>query len=189
MFIYAAIATFGFLLLAGMLVLGDVFGGDHEFGADHGGFEHGGADHGDAGGPSIFSVRVMASFLTAFGVGGVIARYYGFSHPAASGIGVASGLVLSGLVYQFAKILYSQQASSEVHMTSLVGRTAEVSVAIAEGGVGQIMITVGGERSEHIARSADGHSVPRGTEVVITGLRGDSVIVARPAAAPGGGTK
>ena len=184
MFIYAAIATFGFLLLAGMLVLGDIFGGDHEVHVEHGGF-----DHGDAGGPSIFSIRVMASFLTAFGVGGVIARYYGLSHPAASGIGVASGLVLSGLVYQFAKILYSQQASSEVHMTSLVGKTAEVSVGIAEGGVGQIMVTLGGERSEHIARSADGHAVSRGTEVVITALRGDSVIVARPAGAPGGGTK
>src|SRR5574338_430733 len=159
MFIYAAIATFGFLLLAGMLVLGDIFGGDHEIGADHGGFEHG-----DAGGPSIFSVRVMASFLTAFGVGGVIARYYGLSHPAASGVGAVSGIVLSGLVYQFARILYSQQASSEVHMTSLVGKTAEVSVAIAEGGVGQIMVTLGGERSEHIARSADGHAVARGTE-------------------------
>ena len=184
MFIYAAIATFGFLLLAGMLVLGDLFGGDHDIGADHGGFEHG-----DAGGPSIFSVRVMASFLTAFGVGGVIARYYGLSHPAASGVGVVAGAVMSGLVFQFARILYSQQASSEVHMTTLVGKTAEVSVTIAEGGVGQIMITLGGERSEHIARSADGHGVPRGSEVVITGLRGDSVIVARPAGAPGGGSK
>ncbi len=181
MIIYAAIATFGFLLLLVMLVAGDVFGGDHDVGADHGGFEHG-----DIGGPSIFSVRIMSSFLTAFGVGGVIARYYGLSHPAASGIGVVAGIVMSGLVFQFAKILYSQQASSEVHMTSLVGMSAEVSVAIAEGGLGQIMITAGGERSEHIARSADGHSVPRGAEVVITGLRGDSVIVARPAGAPGG---
>jgi membrane protein implicated in regulation of membrane protease activity len=183
MVIYAAIATFGFLLLAGMLVLGDIFGGDHDVGADHGGFEHG-----DGGGPSVFSVRVMASFLTAFGVGGVLARYYGLSHPAASGVGVVAGIVLSSAVYQFARILYSQQASSEVHMSSLVGKTAEVSVAIAKGGLGQIMITLGGERSEHIARSADGEAVPRGAEVVITALRGDSVIVARPAGAPGGGT-
>jgi hypothetical protein len=71
-------------------------------------------------------------------------------------------------------------------MSTLVGKSAEVSVAIAEGGLGQITITLGGERSEHIARSADGRGVPRGAEVIVTGLRGDSVIVARPAGAPGG---
>lgn len=180
MFIYAAIATFGFLLLIVMLVAGDI-GGDHDLAADHGGFEHG-----DVGGPSVFSIRIMAAFLTAFGVGGVLARYYGLSHPSASGIGVVAGAIMAGLVFQFAKILYSQQASSEVHMAGLVGMSAEVTVAIADGGVGQIMITAGGERSEHIARSADGRGVPRGAEVVITGLRGDSVIVARPAGAPGG---
>lgn len=183
MLIYAAIATFGFLLLLVMLVAGELFGGDHEIGAHDGAFEHGDTD---VGGPSVFSVRIMSSFLTAFGVGGVIARYYNLSHPAASGVGVVAGAAMSGLVYQFAKILYSQQASSEVHMTALVGKSAEVSVAIPEGGVGQIMITLGGERSEHIARSADGHGVPRGAEVVITALRGDSVVVARPAGAPGG---
>jgi membrane protein implicated in regulation of membrane protease activity len=181
MFIYAAIATFGFLLLIVMLIAGDIFGGDHDLAADHGGFEHG-----DIGGPSVFSVRIMSAFLTAFGVGGVLARYYGLSHPAASGIGVVAGAIMATVVFQFAKILYSQQASSEVHMVGLVGMSAEVSVAIADGGVGQIMITAGGERSEHIARSADGRGIPRGAEVVITGLRGDSVIVARPVAAPGG---
>jgi hypothetical protein len=91
--------------------------------------------------------------------------------------------------------LYSQQASSEVRMTSLVGRSAEVTVAIAAGGVGQIALTFSGERTEQIARSADGRALPRGAEVTITGLRGDSVVVAplespagsrRSSTAPGG---
>jgi membrane protein implicated in regulation of membrane protease activity len=134
----------------------------------------------------VFSVRIMSSFLTAFGVGGVVARYYGLSHPAASGVGTVAGVVMSALVYQFARILYSQQASSELHMTSLVGRSAEVSVAIPARGVGQITLTVGGERTDHIARSADDRAIARGAEVTITALRGDSVIVAPPAGAPGG---
>ena len=61
---------------------------------------------------------------------------------------------MASVVYQFAKLLYSQQASSEVRMTGLVGQPAEVSVAIPAGGVGQVTLTVGGERTEHIARSA-----------------------------------
>jgi hypothetical protein len=183
--IYGAIAAFGFLFLAALLFVGELFGGDHDVSAHDVSVGHGDVDHG--GGPSIFSSRIMASFLTAFGVGGVVARYYNLSHPAASGAGVVSGLVMGGLVYQFAKVLYSQQASSSVPMTALVGRSAEISVAIREGGVGQITTTFGGERAEHIARSADGRALPLGAEVVITGLRGDSVVVAPSSPqAPGG---
>ena len=182
MFIYAAISIFGFVVLLLMLLAGDVIGGDHDAGFDHGGLDHGV----EAGAPSIFSVRIMASFVTAFGVGGVVARYYGLSHPAASGVGVVAGAVMSTLVYQFARILYSQQASSELHMSGLVGRTGQVVVPIPEGGVGQIMVTSGGERTDHIARSAAGRAIPRGAEVTITALSGDSVIVSLPAAAQGG---
>jgi membrane protein implicated in regulation of membrane protease activity len=184
MLIYAAIGAIGFILLLGMLLVGEVFGGDHEVSAHDLTLDHADAD---VGGPSLFSVRIMASFLTAFGVGGVVARYYDLPHPAASGIGVVAGIVMAGAVYQFAKLLYSQQASSELKMTTLVGLTAEVSVGIPAGGVGQVSVHVGGERSEHIARAASGAAVPRGTDVVITGLRGDSVIVApATSAVPGG---
>jgi membrane protein implicated in regulation of membrane protease activity len=171
MLIYAAIGAVGFVLLVGMLVLGEAGGGDHD---------GGGGDHDLGGhevGPGLFSVRIMAAFLTAFGVGGLVARYLGWSHPAASGVGVASGVVMAGLVYQFARILFTQQASSEVQMARLVGRTAEVSVAIPAGGVGQVMLTVGGERTEHLARAAGGQGIARGVEVHISGLRGDGLVV------------
>jgi membrane protein implicated in regulation of membrane protease activity len=175
MLIYAAIAAFGFLLLLVMLVAGDFLGGDHDIGGHDAGLDHGG----EAGGPSVFSIRIMSSFLTAFGVGGVVARYYNLSHPAAAGVGTVAGAVMSTLVYQFARLLYSQQASSDLRMPRLVGMTAEVTVAIPAGGIGQVTLTYGGERSEHIARSGDGSALPRGAAVVITGLGGDSVTVAR----------
>src|SRR5499426_3018918 len=153
MLIYAGIAVFGFLFLIVLLFVGEVFGADHDVGGHD---VH--SQHSDPGGPSIVSARIMASFITAFGVGGVVARYYGLSHPAASGVGIVTGIVLAGVVYQFAKILYSQQASSEVRMPALVGRNAEVSVAIPKGGLGQVMVSFGGERSEHLARSEDGRA-------------------------------
>src|SRR5437867_1278923 len=120
-----------------MLFVGEVFGGDHEI---HPGDIGGHGDFSHDTGPSIFSARIMASFLTAFGAGGVVARYLGLSHLSSSAVGIASGVLLAGMVYQFAKVLYSQQASSEIRMTSLVGRTAEVTVGIPEGGVGQITL-------------------------------------------------
>lgn len=182
MLLYAAIAAFGLLFLLAMLFVGDLFGGDHDA---H--FEVHGHDVGDHGhGPSIFSARIMATFLTAFGAGGAIARYFDLPHLASAGVGIVTGFVMASLVYQFAKVLYGQQASSEVRMNSLVGRTAEVTVGIPDGGVGQITITIAGERSSHIARPSDGKAIGMGSEVVITALRGDSVIVERAApAAPG----
>ena len=170
MLIYAAIGAAGLVLLLFMLVVGELFGGDGDAGHE---IAH--ADHG--GGPSVLSVRIMASFLTAFGVGGVVARYYQLSHPAASGIGVVAGIVMASIVYQFAKLLYSQQASTDLTMNRLVGISAVVSVAIPANGVGQVSVQAAGEVTEHLARSAGGGPVARGTTVVITGLGGDSVTV------------
>jgi membrane protein implicated in regulation of membrane protease activity len=183
MLIYAAIGAFGFVFLLVMLFVGEVFGADHDAGG------HDIAGHGDHGGPSVFSARIMASFLTAFGVGGVVARYYQLSHPAASGVGVAAGIVMSGVVYQFARLLYSQQASSEIRMPALVGLSAEVSVAIPAGGLGQISLTHGGARSEHLARAEDGSALPRGAAVVVSGLRGDTLVVAPAAPQTPGGSR
>lgn len=180
MLIYAAVGAVGLLFLLLMLFVGEVFGGDHDM--DHA------LDHdGDlGGGPSFLSARIIAAFMTAFGVGGVVARYYDVSHPLASGAGVASGFVMAGLVYQFARILYSQQASSELRMAGLVGQRGEVTIGIPENGVGQVTVTAGGERTTHIARSVDGRAIAPGAEVVIGVLRGDSVIVERaPAPAKG----
>jgi membrane protein implicated in regulation of membrane protease activity len=182
MLIYAGIGAFGLIFLLVMLFVGDLFGGDHEI--------HGGDAGGDVGhdtGPGLFSARIMASFLTAFGVGGMVARYYGLPHPAAAGCGVVAGATMSAIVYQFAKILYSQQASSEVRMSGLIGRTAEVTVGIPQGGMGQVTLEFGGERTTQIARSIDGGALAPGTAVVVTALRGDSIIVERASApAPGG---
>jgi membrane protein implicated in regulation of membrane protease activity len=176
-FVYAAVGAAGLLLLLVMLVGGE-FGGDghdHAFDQDAG-----------SGGPGFVSARVIAAFMTAFGVGGVVGRYYGFSHPASSGVGVAAGFGMAAIVYQFAKFLYSQQSSSELRIAELVGQHAEVTIAIPDNAVGEIIVAVGGERTAHIARSADGTAIAAGTEVVITSLRGQSVVVTRaPAPAKG----
>jgi membrane protein implicated in regulation of membrane protease activity len=176
MLIFAAIGAFGLLFLLVMLF----FGGGHDL---HVGDMDGGHDVSHApdgeGGPSIFSSRIIASFISAFGFGGTIGRYLEFGYPASSAFGIVSGVVLASIVFKFAEILYSQQASSEVKMTSLVGMTAEVAIAIPEGHLGQISLSAAGERSMHIARSRDGKAIPQGTSVVIRELRGDYVLVER----------
>jgi membrane protein implicated in regulation of membrane protease activity len=176
MLIFAAIGAFGLLFLLIMLF----FGGGHDL---HMGDMDGGHDVSHAadgeGGPSIFSSRIIASFISAFGFGGTIGRYLEFGYPVSSAFGIVSGVVLASIVLKFAQVLYSQQASSEVKMTTLVGMTAEVAIAIPEGHLGQISLSAAGERSMHIARSRDGKAIPQGTSVVIRELRGDYVVVER----------
>ncbi len=174
MWIYLTLAVVGVVLLLGMLLVGELSGGDHELSHDM----VAGHDVDHSAGPSIFSTRIISAFITAFGVGGVVGRYYGLSHPMSSGIGVVFGVVMSSVVYQFAKVLYSQQASSELRMDTLVGTTAEVSVAIPADGVGQIVFQARGERTEQIARSAGGTAIARGSQVTITSVGGDAVSVA-----------
>ena len=55
----------------------------------------------------------------------------------------------------------------------------EVAIGVPEGGVGQVSVLAGGERSMHIARARDGHAMTPGTSVVIREIRGDSVLVER----------
>ena len=178
MLIFATIGAFGLIFLLVMLFVG---GGDHDL---HMGDMDGGHDvhhegGGGEGGPSIFSSRIMASFVAAFGFGGTVGKYLGFGYPASSAFGIVAGVVLAGVVFKFAEILYRQQVSSEVKMTSLVGMTAEVVIGIPEGHLGQVSVSAAGERSEHIARSRDGKAIPQGTSVVIRELRGDGVVVER----------
>ena len=178
MLIFAAIGAFGLIFLLVMLFLG---GGDHDLNA---GDMDGGHDlhhdgGGGEGGPSIFSSRIMASFVAAFGFGGTVGKYLGFGYPASSAFGMVAGAVLAALVFKFAELLYRQQVSSEVRMTSLVGMTAEVVIAIPEGHLGQVSVSAAGERSVHIARSRDGKAIPQGASVVIRELRGDGVVVER----------
>jgi len=182
MWIYAGIAILGVVLLLSMLLIGELFGGDHEISHEMAA----GHDVDSGGGPSIFSTRIIAAFLTSFGVGGIVGRYYDLSHPVSSGIGVVAGVLMSSVVYQFAKILYSQQASSELRMTGLVGTKAEVSVAIPPNGVGQVVVYNRGERTEHIARSAGGAPIGRGAPVTIASIGGDAVTVTPVTTADGG---
>jgi membrane protein implicated in regulation of membrane protease activity len=176
--VYAAVGAAGLLFLLVMLVGGDMFGGD--------GHDHAFDQDADSGGPGFLSARVIAAFMTAFGVGGVVGRYYELSHPASSGVGVAAGFGMAAIVYQFAKFLYSQQASSELRIAGLVGQHGEVTISIPDNAVGEVIVAAGGERTAHIARSADGAAIAVGTEVVITSLRGQSVVVTR-AASPAKG--
>ena len=163
--VFLAIAAVGFLFLLIALVFGELF---DSFGVDH---------DLDSGGPGFFSGRVMSVFVTAFGGFGAVGTYYGLSPVPASILGFGSGLVFAGIIYAFARFLYSQQASSRVDASDLLGQTARVVIAIPAGGVGQIRCRVGEELVDKIAQSRDGAAIPENASVSIDQILGETVIV------------
>lgn len=161
--VFLAIAAVGFLFLVVALVFGEVF----DF------FDH---SH-DFGGPGIFSTRVVAVFVTAFGGFGAIGIHYGLSPLAASLLGTASGVVFGGAILLFGRFLYNQQASSDVGAGDLVGQNCRVVVGIPANGVGQIRCRIGEELVDKIAQSRDGAAIAENTAVQVETILGETVIV------------
>ena len=96
--IFLALAFFGAMMLAG----GAIFGHDHEhevhFDHDHDhDHSHGGDhDHSDQPSVSIFSMKVMGTFIMTFGCGGAIAYWSGWGWIGSSLTGILAGVVLAG---------------------------------------------------------------------------------------------
>jgi hypothetical protein len=173
--VFLGIASIGFLFLVISLLFGEFFGHGDLVGHDA---DFHGDVHGD-GGVSIFSTRVLSVFVTAFGGFGAIGIHLGYGTEVSTALGVAGGLVFGSIIYLFASFLFSQQASSEIRMSDLAGATAQVSVAIPKGGVGQVRCTVGECVVEKIARSRDGEQIPLNTLVKIEAVVGETVVVRR----------
>ncbi|MFY9823346.1 MAG: NfeD family protein [Thermoanaerobaculia bacterium] len=172
MFIFLGITVAGLILLVG----GSLFGHDHDGDHDHGGhFDHGG-DHGDAT-VSIFSTKVLGSFIMGFGAGGAIAAYYGMGPLPASFVGLGVGFFMGLLMYGILRLIYGQQSTSVVNTGTAVGATGMVTVAIGKNGTGEVALTLGGQHRSFLASSADTNAIPKGRRVQVVHTSGSQLVV------------
>jgi membrane protein implicated in regulation of membrane protease activity len=163
--VFLATCAAGFVFLMASLIFGEMF---EFFDTDI-----------DAGGPGIFSSRVIGVFITAFGGFGAIGVYYGLSPVGASLLGIASGVIFAAAIYSIARFLYRQQASSDVLSSDLVGQSCRVVISIPSGGMGQVRCRIGEELVDKIAQARDGGAIPANTPVHIEEVLGETVIVSR----------
>lgn len=164
--VFLGIAALGFLFALISFVFGEIFETfdfHHDFAFDDG--------------PSVFSVRVLSVFATAFGGFGAIGVYQGFGGFVSSAIGLVGGVALGAAVYFFARFLYNQQSSSVVTSSDLVGLTAQVTVSIPRQGIGQVRCVVGESGIEKIARSKDGSAIALNSQVIIEEVFDENVVV------------
>jgi membrane protein implicated in regulation of membrane protease activity len=140
-------------------------------------------DHGSVG-VSPISPATISVFVASFGGIGIIAtKLFNVPGPWSILVAAASALVIAGAVFFFySRFLIASQSSSNVILSELAGRSAEVITPIpGEGQLGEIAYDSAGGRHTASARSADGTPITQGTIVIIEDASG-SVFVVRPKA-------
>jgi membrane protein implicated in regulation of membrane protease activity len=138
--IYGSITIICGLFLFLMAVLGSDYDVDADVDIDAG-VE--GMEVGEAGGPGIFSLKLILIFMIGFGISGFTSAY--LKWPVHHTIpGLIGGLVIWFLSYKALSWLYRQQSTSQVRGASFVGREAKVTVPIPKGGTGEVYSQIKG---------------------------------------------
>jgi membrane-bound ClpP family serine protease len=170
MLIFLAIMIAGLIMLVG----GFFFGHDHD--AEHA--DHGGdAGHDSEPAVSIFSTKVIGTFIMGFGGGGAIAQYVWGEVFRSSLTGFAVGVVMGAFMYLVMRLLYGQQSTSLIESSSIVGRTGTVASAIGAHSVGQVVVVVEGQTMTYLARSSSEKEIAKGKMVKVIACSGSDIVV------------
>ena len=122
------------------------------------------------GGVSPFNFVTLTAFLAWFGgTGYLLTRYSGLWVGFGLLASVLSGLVAATIVFLFlSKVLISEDENMDAGDYEMVGVLGRISSSIRAGGTGEIIYAQMGTRRVCGARSDDGSTIAKGTEVVVT---------------------
>jgi membrane protein implicated in regulation of membrane protease activity len=138
----------------------------------HSALAHQGAGaHGSSSrGLSAFNGFTLTAFLCWFGGAGyLLHRYSIFVATLVLLLSVVSGVFGAALLWAFLfKVLLPRERVLNSEDTEMTGVLAKVSDSIrSNGGIGEILFLQTGARRSSAARSDDGRTIERGTEVVV----------------------
>jgi membrane-bound ClpP family serine protease len=170
MLIFLAIMIAGLIMLVG----GFLFGHDHD--AEHADHGHD-AGHGSEPTVSIFSTKVIGTFIMGFGGGGAIAQYAWGEVVRSSFTGFGVGAVMGGFMYLVMRLMYGQQSTSLIESSSIVGRTGTVATAIGAHSVGQVVVVIGDQTLTYLARSSGDKEIAKGKMVKVIASSGSDIVV------------
>jgi membrane protein implicated in regulation of membrane protease activity len=137
----------------------------------HGAGAHSSGSHGSGSqGLSAVNGFTLTAFLCWFGGAGyLLHRYSIFVAALVLLLSVVSGLFGAALLWAILfKVLLPRERVLNSEDTEMAGVLAKVSDSIrSNGGIGEILFLQTGARRSSAARSDDGRTIERGTEVVV----------------------
>jgi len=175
MVVFFTIAIIAFLYI----LITSIAGHAHDLGHDIVSGELGhDTDHGESGHiTSIFSTRVIATFLMGFGATGGIAKFYNIGYPLSSLFGFVVGGIVAALMFWLLEFFAKQQANSLITTSTLVGKFGTVEVPIQGTQPGEVSVVYGERYGTYIATSRDGKSIAKGRSVRIVATVGSNLTV------------
>jgi membrane protein implicated in regulation of membrane protease activity len=125
--------------------------------------------HGSSRGLSAVNGFTLTAFLCWFGGVGYLLNRQGMFAPLVLLLAAASGIFGAALLWAILfKVLLPRERVMSSEDTEMTGVLAHVSDSIrSNGGIGEILFLQTGARRSSAARSDDGRTIERGTEVVV----------------------
>jgi membrane protein implicated in regulation of membrane protease activity len=136
----------------------------------HGTGAHASGAHGGSRGLSAVNGFTLTAFLCWFGGAGyLLHRYSIFVAPLVLLLSITSGIFGAALLWAVLfKVLIPHERVLSSEDTEMTGVLAKVSDSIrGNGSIGEILFSQTGARRCSAARSDDGRTIERGTEVVV----------------------
>jgi len=157
------VAVGGILLLITVL-LDDVLGGLLDF--LHLGFDLGG----------VTLMPLLLGFVSMFGVGGLFGtQLFGMTAGPASLVGLLFGMLGAGVVWAMFSLLRRAEAPPQFSLGELVGQRGRVTVSIAAGHSGSVLLSYAG--LTHDVSATSDVDISAGTVVTVTDVAGSTLVV------------
>jgi membrane protein implicated in regulation of membrane protease activity len=128
--------------------------------------KHGHHGHGLRGRLSMFNMAAITAFLAWFGGSGIVLQQV--THLGLlplTGASVVVGIAGGSAINRFLRSLMSREKPLEA--STIVGKVAQVTSPIREGGTGEIVYSLHGTRHAEAARAESGASIEKGSQVVV----------------------
>jgi membrane protein implicated in regulation of membrane protease activity len=127
--------------------------------------------------PKVFSLRVIFSFMLAFGIGAGAVYYY--SGPTGYQLltGMISGFAIGGLIWWLTSILYRMQGASNVNSDDFIGKIGDIVIGTTPSGKAKVRLSTTSGPMEFLCREANNVPLVNGDLVSVTRKAGTLLIV------------
>ena len=138
-----------------------------------------GGNPGDFSSMRMFTLQTIVAFLTVFSWTSIVAINGGVPQGLAFAIGFVLGFVVMFAIAKIVQLSTRLAENGTLDMRNCLGLTATVYIPVPGKGQGEgkVNVTVQGQLRELSAVTTESEMIKTGTQVRITDLRGDTVVV------------